>query len=106
MELAQVVGGGDQPPFRAGGGAAAALEAVLDDDGGFGETGGLLEVEQLVAYAGVEGLDVGTGDCRIAVTVRQSVRDLGGTLLSEGLVSHVYTLRDGLVAWIDLVSRV
>src|SRR4051812_42017572 len=35
------------------------LAPVVDDDGGFGEAADLLDVEQLVAQAGVEGLDVG-----------------------------------------------
>jgi hypothetical protein len=46
------------------------------------------------------------GDGRVAVAVQQTVRDLEGGLLSEGLVTHVYTLRDGLVARMDIVSRV
>jgi len=45
-------------------------------------------------------------DGRIAVAVRQTVRDLDGQVLSEGLVTHVYTLRDGLVVRMDIVSRV
>src|SRR3954453_4377685 len=36
-------------------------------------------------------------DGRIAVEVHQTVRDLEGTVQSDGLVNHVYTLRDGLV---------
>ena len=44
-------------------------------------------------------------DGRVAVAVRQTVRDLDGKVLSEGLVTHVYTLRDGLVARMDIVSR-
>ena len=45
-------------------------------------------------------------DGRVAVAVQQTVRDLDGKVLSEGLVTHVYTLRDGLVARMDIVSRV
>ena len=44
-------------------------------------------------------------DGRVAVAVQQTVRDLDGNVLSEGLVTHVYTLRDGLVARMDIVSR-
>jgi ketosteroid isomerase-like protein len=44
------------------------------------------------------------GDGRIAVTVQQVVRDLDGAAMSEGRVSHVYTLRDGLVARMDIVN--
>src|SRR3954470_14863043 len=41
---------------------------------------------------------------RVAVTVHQRVRDLEGNVLSEGRTSHVYTLRDGLVARMDIVN--
>jgi ketosteroid isomerase-like protein len=44
-------------------------------------------------------------DGRIAVDVHQTVRDLEGKVLSDGLVTHVYTLRDGLVTRMDIVSR-
>jgi hypothetical protein len=39
---------------------------------------------------------------RIMVDVHQVVRDLDGTVLSEGRVRHVYTLRDGLVERMDI----
>jgi ketosteroid isomerase-like protein len=42
---------------------------------------------------------------RIAVEVHQTVRDLEGKLLSEGRVTHVYTLRDGLVTRMDIVAQ-
>jgi ketosteroid isomerase-like protein len=41
-------------------------------------------------------------DGRIAVDVRQVVRDLQGELLSDGRVAHVYTFRDGLVAHMEI----
>jgi hypothetical protein len=41
-------------------------------------------------------------DGRIAVDVHQTVRSLEGELISEGDVVHVYTLRDGLVARMDI----
>jgi len=44
-----------------------------------------------------------SGD-RVAVTVHQIVKDLDGNVMSEGTVSHVYTLRDGLVARMDIVA--
>lgn len=44
-----------------------------------------------------------SGD-RVAVTVHQVVRDLDGNILSDGTVSHVYTLQDGLVARMDIVN--
>ena len=37
-------------------------------------------------------------DGRLAVNVRQVVRDLEGNVLSEGDVTHVYEMRGGLVA--------
>ncbi len=39
---------------------------------------------------------------RIVVDVDQVVRDLDGELLSEQRVQHVYTLRDGLIARMDI----
>jgi hypothetical protein len=39
---------------------------------------------------------------RIVVDVHQVVRDLEGSVLSDGRVRHVYTLRDGLVAHMEL----
>jgi ketosteroid isomerase-like protein len=44
-------------------------------------------------------------DGRIAVDVRQTVRDYNGKVLSDGRVTHVYTLRDGLVTRMDIVAR-
>jgi hypothetical protein len=41
-------------------------------------------------------------DGRIAVEVAQSVRSLDGALLSEGRVLHVYTLREELIARMDI----
>jgi hypothetical protein len=41
-------------------------------------------------------------DGRVAVDVHQTVRDLDGTLLADGRVLHVYVLRDGLVARMDV----
>ena len=39
---------------------------------------------------------------RVVVDVDQVVRDLDGALLSEQRVQHVYTLRDGLIARMDI----
>jgi hypothetical protein len=39
---------------------------------------------------------------RIVVDVDQVVRDLDGALLSEARVQHLYTLRDGLIARMDI----
>jgi hypothetical protein len=41
-------------------------------------------------------------DGRVAVEVAQVVRSLDGAVLSEAAVRHVYTLRDGLVARMDV----
>jgi hypothetical protein len=41
-------------------------------------------------------------DGLIAVDVHQVVRSLDGDLLTEGLVTHVYELRDGLVARMEI----
>ena len=41
-------------------------------------------------------------DGKIAVQVHQVVRDLDGALLSDQQVEHVYTLRDGLIARMDI----
>jgi hypothetical protein len=43
-----------------------------------------------------------TDDGRIAVAVHQVVRSLDGTVLVDGHVTHVYTIRDGLVARMDI----
>ena len=41
-------------------------------------------------------------DGRIAVDVRQVVRDLDGNLLSDQTVQHVYTIEDGLVRSMEI----
>ena len=41
-------------------------------------------------------------DGRIAVQVRQVVRDPAGRLLREDTVQHVYTLRDGLITSMEI----
>ena len=52
----------------------------------------------------VEPLEFTEAGDRVAVTVRQVIRDLDGNVLSEGKTSHVYTLRDGLVTRMDIVN--
>jgi len=52
----------------------------------------------------VRPLDETVSGDRVAVTVHQVVKDLEGNVLSEGRTSHVYTLRDGLVARMDIVN--
>jgi hypothetical protein len=44
-------------------------------------------------------------DGTIAVEVDQVVRDLDGTILGEGRVVHVYTLREGLIARMDVEAH-
>ena len=44
-------------------------------------------------------------DGRVAVEVQQTVKDLDGKILSQGIVTHVYTLDEGLVTRMDIVSR-
>jgi ketosteroid isomerase-like protein len=44
-------------------------------------------------------------DGRVLVEVQQTVRELDGSLRGEDRVTHVYTLRDGLVARMDIVMR-
>ena len=39
---------------------------------------------------------------RIVVDVYQVVRDLEGSVLSDGRVRHIYTLRDGLVSRMEI----
>jgi hypothetical protein len=41
-------------------------------------------------------------DGRVAVAVEQTVLDLDGGLIAKRSVCHVYTLRDGLVARMDV----
>jgi hypothetical protein len=41
-------------------------------------------------------------DGHVVVNVHQVVRDLGGEVLSDGRVRHIYTLREGLVARMDI----
>jgi len=46
-------------------------------------------------------IDIHT-DGTIAVEVDQVVRDLDGTILGDGRVVHVYALREGLIARMDV----
>ena len=55
-------------------------------------------------HSNVEPIDFTESGDRVAVTVRQVIRDLDGNVLSEGKTSHVYTLRDGLVTRMDIVN--
>jgi ketosteroid isomerase-like protein len=45
-----------------------------------------------------------TEEGRVAVEVHQVVRDSDGELLSDGIVRHVYSIRDGLVERMDIVD--
>jgi hypothetical protein len=44
----------------------------------------------------------GTDGVRIEVEVEQTVRDLDGQVVASGTVRHVYTMRSGLVARMDV----
>ena len=44
-------------------------------------------------------------DGRVIVEVQQTIRELDGSVRGEARVTHVYTLRDGLVARMDIVLR-
>lgn len=41
---------------------------------------------------------------RTVVEVHQVVRDLGGRVLSDRTIQHVYSFRDGLIARMDIVD--
>ena len=41
-------------------------------------------------------------DGRVAVEVHQVVRDLAGAVISDGIVHHVYSFRDGRVVRMDI----
>jgi hypothetical protein len=45
---------------------------------------------------------VDAGDERVAVEVRQVVRNLDGEVIADRLVTHVYAFRDGLIARMDV----
>jgi hypothetical protein len=47
-----------------------------------------------------------TDDGRVAVEVHQVVRDLDGAIVAEGRVTHIYSIRDGLVERMDVVEDV
>jgi ketosteroid isomerase-like protein len=44
-------------------------------------------------------------DGRVMVEVHQVVRDKAGSVVSDGYVEHVYTVRDGLVERMDVRER-
>jgi hypothetical protein len=47
-----------------------------------------------------------TDEGRVAVEVHQVVRDLDGAIVAEGRVTHIYSIRDGLVVRMDVVEDV
>lgn len=57
------------------------------------------EIDPTVTPEAVEELPGG----RFQVTVRQHVKDLEGRTLSDGRVTHLYTLREGLIAQMEIV---
>jgi ketosteroid isomerase-like protein len=51
----------------------------------------------------VEPVQIGSrADGRVAVEVHQLVRDVDGAVLADGTVMHVYEMRSGLVARMDI----
>ncbi len=56
------------------------------------------ELDPMVVPAGFRERE----DGKLEVTVRQTVRNLQGVLLSEGIVKHIYTIRGGLIARMDI----
>ena len=46
------------------------------------------------------------GSGETTVTVRQVVRDTTGTILSEGLVQHVYEFQDGLIKRMEIMPAI
>ncbi len=45
-----------------------------------------------------------TDDGRVAVDVHQVVRTLAGDVISDERVTHIYTIRDGLIERMDVVD--
>jgi ketosteroid isomerase-like protein len=45
-----------------------------------------------------------TDDGRVEVQVHQTVRSLDGEILADGHVAHVYTIRDGRIAHMEVVE--
>ncbi len=43
-------------------------------------------------------------DGQLEVSVQQLVKDMQGQVLFDGLVKHLYTLRDGLITQMDIVQ--
>lgn len=56
------------------------------------------QIDSRVDAVGVRTLD----DERVAVDVDLTVRDLDGALIAANRVTHVYTIRDGLIARMDV----
>jgi ketosteroid isomerase-like protein len=50
----------------------------------------------------VEPTAVTAKDDRVEVTVHQTVRDVDGNVLSDDIVTHTYTIRDGQIVRMDV----
>jgi len=50
----------------------------------------------------VEPLGFSTGPDGVVVEVHQTVRNLGGTLLSDEMVGHIFRIEDGLITRFDI----
>lgn len=58
---------------------------------------------QFAAIEGrVEPTNITSAGDKVEVTVHQTVRDHDGNLLSDGMVTHTYTIRDGQIVRMDV----
>ena len=60
------------------------------------------QLETIHPHVEPEGFEVRGGS--VAVDVHQVVRDADGTVLADGRVRHVYTIRDGLIARMEIAA--
>lgn len=44
-------------------------------------------------------------DGRLAITVKQTVKDLQGNIIFDGIVKHIYSLQDGLLRRMDIETE-
>ncbi|MFL5826644.1 MAG: nuclear transport factor 2 family protein [Thermoleophilaceae bacterium] len=59
------------------------------------------EIDPLVEPTAITSL----ADGRLEVEVAQTVRSLDGSVIGENTVLHTYTIRDGLIAGMDVSER-
>jgi hypothetical protein len=56
------------------------------------------ELDPLVVPAAITFLE----DGRVAVDVKQTIKNLQGALLLDGMVKHIYTFKDGLIMGMEI----